>query len=491
MSNRYCIDVSFLVVAGNVRRYDNDARPGRISTAAAPHLARMLPVFGPRHAILRAQAGRMNRSLFLKMAVIGALALVLMIPVGMIGDLVAERRARSNEALSGIAEGWGKGQGVASRYLVIPYERHWTVVKRQTIDGKLHETNNSYSESKIVTVPAASIDWTVDADLSEKARGIYKARLYSARVSATGSISLPSRASQEDGSSRYKWHNPRFVLGIADPLGIRSAPGVTFGGKTYGFAPGSGDAATAAGLHAPLEGLTLGKSETVEFSFALELGGSEAFALVPQGADTSVSMRADWPHPSFQGRFLPARHEISADGFTASWKVSRFAAQGAKGEQIAVSFIEPVGLYQMLERASKYGFLFIGLTAAAFMLLELLRRLAIHPVQYALVGLALAMFFLLLTALSQHIAFACASASATAACVGLITIYLVKVLHSKFLGLAFGGALSALYAMLYALLQSEDYALLGGSLLLFGLLAAVMIATRRVDWYRLTSSAAA
>jgi inner membrane protein len=433
----------------------------------------------------------MNRSLFLKSVVIAGLALVLMIPVGMIRDLVAERQARRNEAVAGIAEGWGKRQTIASPYLVIPYERHWTVVKRQTIDGKLHETTNSFSESKILTVPVASVDWTVDAELSEKARGIYKARLYSARIAATGSISLPARASAEDGSSRYKWYNPRFVLGIADPLGIRSAAGVTFGGKTYAFAPGSGDAATATGLHAPLEGLTLGKAEKVDFSFTLELGGSEAFALAPSGTDTSVSMRADWPHPSFQGRFLPAKHEITDKGFTANWKVSRFAAQGARTEQIAVSFIEPVGLYQLLERASKYGFLFIGLTAAAFMLLELLRRLAIHPVQYALVGLALAMFFLLLTALSEHIAFAAAYAIATAACVGLITVYLVRALKSAALGLAFGGALASLYAMLYALLQSEDYALLGGALLLFGLLAAVMLATRRVDWYALALKAPA
>ncbi|TMH70101.1 MAG: cell envelope integrity protein CreD [Betaproteobacteria bacterium] len=314
----------------------------------------------------------------------------------------------------------------------------------------------------------------MDAELSEKARGIYKARLYSARLSANGSIDVPARASQEDGTSRYKWGTPKFVLGIADPLGIRAAPGVEVGGRTYAFAPGPGDAATAAGLHAPLAGLSMVKSETLEFSFTLELGGSEAFALAPLGADTALTMRADWPHPSFQGRFLPAKHEISADGFSASWKVSRFAAQGAKSEQISVSFIEPVGLYQMLERASKYGFLFIGLTAAAFMLLELLRRLAIHPVQYALVGLALAIY-----------------AIATAACVGLITIYLVRVLKSTALGLAFGAALSALYAMLYALLQSEDYALLGGSLLLFALLAAVMLATRRVDWYRLTAPAEA
>jgi inner membrane protein len=210
-------------------------------------------------------------------------------------------------------------------------------------------------------------------------------------------------------------------------------------------------------------------------------------------------MRADWPHPSFQGRFLPAAHEITSEGFRASWKISRLAAQGAAegpncafpcnrmAEQISVSLIEPVGLYQQLERTSKYGFLFIGLTFAAFLLFELLRRLAIHPVQYALVGLALAMFFLLLTALSEHIDFAAAYAIATLACVGLISIYLVWVLRSVRSALAFGGALGALYAMLYALLKAEDHSLLGGTLLLFGLLAIVMIATRRVDWYVFTA----
>src|SRR5437660_2362799 len=439
---------------------------------------------------LPAKLAVMKRSLFVKTVLMGLLALVLMIPVGMIRDLVAERQARRNEAVNGIAEGWGKRQTVASPYLAIPYERHWTVVKRQTIDGKLHETRNEHSESKLLYLPAASVEWTVDAELSEKARGIYKAHLYSARLSANGTLELPARASREDGTSRYRWGTPKFVLGIADPLGIRAASAIELGGKRYAFAPGPGDAATAAGLHAPLEGLSLGKGETLDFAFTLELGGSEAFALAPLGADTAVTMRADWPHPSFQGRFLPAKHEISERGFSASWKVSRFAAQGSKAETIAVSFIEPVGLYQMLERASKYGFLFIGLTAAAFMLLELLRRLAIHPVQYALVGLALAMFFLLLTALSAHIAFAAAYAIATTACVGLITMYLIRVLQSTTLGLAFGAALTALYAMLYALLQSEDYALLGGALLLFALLAAVMLATRRVDWYRLSSPAA-
>ena len=94
------------------------------------------------------------------------------------------------------------------------------------------------------------------------------------------------------------------------------------------------------------------------------------------------------------------------------------------------------------------------------------------------------MFFLLLTAPSEHIAFAHAYAIATAACVGLISGYLVRVLRSALAGLGFGAALAALYA----LLKAEDYSLLGGSLLLFGLLAAVMIATRRIDWYALTGN---
>jgi inner membrane protein len=442
----------------------------------------------------------MNRSLLLKTALVASLAILLMLPVQMIRGLAAERQARHNEAVSGIAEGWGKRQSLAGPYLAMPYERRWTEVKRETVDGRSRESRSERAEWQVLRVPAARLDWTIEADIGEKARGIYKARLYSARVSAAGSVSVPSRLSVEDGTSRYRWGTPRLVLGVSDPLGIRAAPEVTVGESRFPFAPTSGDSGMTGGLHALLADLPA-KSQPLEFAFTLELGGSEALSIAPLGADTSVAMRADWPHPSFQGRFLPAKHELRADGFTASWKISRFAAQGAEAancafpcsrmtHQVAVSFIEPVGLYQQLERASKYGFLFLGLTFAAFMLFELLRRLAIHPVQYTLVGLALAMFFLLLTALSEHIAFAAAYAIATAACVGVISAYLVRVLRSAAIGLAFGAALASLYAMLYALLQAEDYSLLGGSILLFALLAAVMLATRRVDWYALTASKA-
>jgi len=405
-----------------------------------------------------------------KPVVIALLALALYVPVTMIQGLVAERQARRDAAVAGIAHGWGARQTLAGPYLAVPYRG---------------------SRANVLRLPVESITWELSARASQKARGIYAARLYTVTAMARGRLRVPANFGLADAGAAIKWGVPRLVVGVTDPGGIRGVSALVIGGSEHAFASGSGDAARLReGVHVPLPGLRAAQEQTLPFSFSIELAGSQAFSLAPLGADAGVTMRSSWPHPSFAGRFLPVQHAISADGFNARWAVSRYAAPGVAGEQaLTVSFVRPVGLYRMLERASKYGFLFIGLTFAAFLLFEQLRRLAIHPVQYAFVGLALAMFFLLLTALSEHIAFGAAYAAATLACTGVVTGYLVRVLASRTAGLGFGVALAALYGLLYALLQAEDYSLLGGSLLLFVLLAAVMFGTRGVDWYRLAAPA--
>jgi inner membrane protein len=64
-----------------------------------------------------------------------------------------------------------------------------------------------------------------------------------------------------------------------------------------------------------------------------------------------------------------------------------------------------------------------------------------------------------------------------------------NVLHSRARGLGFAAMLGLLYAALYGLLMSEDNALVLGSGLLFAILAAVMVATRKVDWYQVAARA--
>jgi inner membrane protein len=113
--------------------------------------------------------------------------------------------------------------------------------------------------------------------------------------------------------------------------------------------------------------------------------------------------------------------------------------------------------------------------------------LRVHPIQYGLVGAALASFFLLLVALSEHVDFAMAYAISSAACVLLLTMYAGSILHSWKRGLGFGSGIGLLYGGLFALLHMEHGTLLVGAVLVFLVLATVMLATRRVDWYGWTS----
>jgi len=216
------------------------------------------------------------------------------------------------------------------------------------------------------------------------------------------------------------------------------------------------------------------------------------------GRDSRVELSSDWPHPSFVGEYLPASREVGGAGFSALWQTSFFATdmeqvlqacvtrndcKGLGARHFGVSFVDPVDQYLKTERAIKYALLFIGLTFAVFFLFEVLKRMAVHPMQYALVGMSLALFYLLLLSLSEHLSFVWAYTIAATACVALIGFYVSHVLHSALRGGAFAGLLALLYALLFGLLGAEDYALLLGSVLVFAVLAGFMLLTRKLDWY--------
>jgi inner membrane protein len=289
-------------------------------------------------------------------------------------------------------------------------------------------------------------------------------------------------------------------MGISDIRGIEGTSTVLLNGSPGKLLPGTGSALLGSGLHAPVASLDGDRGAHLEFAIDLLLQGTSEFHLTPVGRETRISLSSNWPHPSFTGEYLPAQHKITANGFSAEWETTFFStnleealrqcALGAScgefnGRILGVNFVDPVDQYLKSDRAVKYALLFISLTFAGFFLFEVLEKLAVHAVQYGLVGTALAVFYLLLLALSEHVRFALAYLLSASACVALIAFYLCYVLQSARRGLAFGAGLTLLYGLLYGLLSADDYALLMGSLLLFSLLAAVMVLTRRVDWLRL------
>ena len=114
------------------------------------------------------------------------------------------------------------------------------------------------------------------------------------------------------------------------------------------------------------------------------------------------------------------------------------------------------------------------------------KRLRVHPVQYLLVGAALCSFFLLLVSLSEHLAFGWSYLAAATACVLLLGYYASHMLGGLARGLPLGLGIALLYGLLYVLLQLEQTALAVGSVALFLVLTAVMVLTRKVNWYGLT-----
>jgi inner membrane protein len=294
----------------------------------------------------------------------------------------------------------------------------------------------------------------------------------------------------------FMWAQTRLRLPLNTVGSIREIEQANFAGQPVKLGPGV--PGPYQGVEAWVDLSQLQQTPGATFDFAAVIAGSRAVSMLPLGSVTTVKLNADWPHPSFQGSSLPVERSISDTGFQARWQVlelnrsyGQIWREGTVTEEmvqksaVGVSLFQPVDIYQRGERAVKYAVLFIALTFLSFFAWEQVTRNRLHPLQYLLVGLALSMFYLLLIALSEHIAFALAYVIAAAALVGLIGTYLAGALRSTWRGVIAGSVMSLVYGLLYMLVLSENYSLLLGSIILFAALAAVMLATRRVDWYRL------
>jgi inner membrane protein len=412
-----------------------------------------------------------------------------------IGSIVRERQLRRDAVVQEIAESSSGAQRLEGPILVVPYEKTVKEWKGDTASGNRHVEEREVRGQMLILPEVFRVDGTVPTE--PRRRGIYEARLYHANVRIQASFQIQPHYGVADFAS-YHFGQPSVALGITDIRGIENASKVLLNGTPLKLLAGSSSGLVGPGLHARIP-TPADSDQPARLEFAIDLGiqGTSELDFVPVGRDSQISLSSDWPSPSFNGHYLPVKHTINATGFAAQWSTSFFSTnleEAARrcGENsdcvefnsrvLGVSFIDPVDQYLKTDRAIKYAFLFISLTFAGFFLFEVLKRLAVHPIQYSLVGAALAIFYLLLLSLAEHVGFAIAYVLSSGACVTLIGFYVSGILRSARRGIVFAGSLGGLYGMLYALLSADDYALLMGSALLFGLLAVVMVLTRKVDW---------
>ena len=287
------------------------------------------------------------------------------------------------------------------------------------------------------------------------------------------------------------WDDATLAVGISAPVGIHDVEPPLISGGSRAAEPGSLLAAQPQGMHWRLRDARA-LADNGEFSIEMSLHGSAQIAFAPIGATTQAEIVSKWPHPGFIG-MMPTQRTINADGFDARWSVSSlsrsypqvFAQSNSppslSDANLGVRLVQPVFLYSLNDRAVKYAVLFITLTFVTLLVFELVTEARVHYVQYALIGAALTMFYLLLLALSEHVGFGWAYAIAAATVVLMITTYVAAALGRWRRSVLVGAMQAVTYAVLYVILQLEDYALITGTVALLVALGALMYFTRTLS----------
>jgi inner membrane protein len=443
-----------------------------------------------------------------KLALTIVVAMVLTIPLFSIYLLNYDRQSQMREATVSITGGWGDKQAMNGPLLVIPYRASAT----ETVVENGQSVTRSRDVMRELTLAPEVAELSTDLSPKVRKRSIYEAVVYDARVSGKARFAFPPDLARTGvDPSQMDLARAELRFGLSDPRGLGANPLVNASGKPLRMQPGGGSGG-GRGFFAWVDATGL-PSQPLVVDFAYEFRGNASLSLEPQAGDTRWTVHSTWPSPSFTGDFLPEHPPVTEKGFDAAYRIGNLAlgrslvstsdagaaaappepvtadqgiaraANDAGSAQTAqIDLIQPVDLYSQVNRAVKYGFLFIGFTFLALLMFDVIGGVRVSAVEYLLMGAALVLFFVLLLAFAEVIGFTPAYILASASIAGLNTAYSAAVLGSWRRAGFIGGLLAGLYAVLYILLSLEAFSLLIGSLLLFAALAGVMYATRRIDW---------
>ncbi|HWU76324.1 MAG TPA: cell envelope integrity protein CreD [Rhodanobacter sp.] len=430
--------------------------------------------------------GSWTQTVTAKVLGVGILALLMTIPLLQVSGLVRERQQLRQQAIAQIAQGWGGNEVLGGPVLVVPTMRQVSAGENQPYQLK------AGSESML----ADSLKMDVAMAVQTRSYGIYNAPVFVATVKLDARFNPQDLAQFEhDSSATWQAGKAELRLPIGDLRGLQEVTDLRINGKPARFESSTTRLGLWPNVVVPIDLAALA-GQPINVQIGLKLAGTQALQLLPLARSTEVNMRAPWQDPSFVGAALPLEHRVDAGGFSARWHLldlNRSYGQhwtdadnmsaALDASTFGVQLYQPVDVYQRNVRAGKYGLLFIAMTFVAFFLFEVLKRLRVHPVQYLLVGAALATFYVVLLALSEQIGFGPAYALAATALVLIVGGYATAVLHARRAGVLLGGVLGLIYAMLYGLIAAEQYALLIGALVLLAMVALMMYLTRRIDWY--------
>jgi inner membrane protein creD len=377
-----------------------------------------------------------------KIVLLALQAIVLMIAAAVVWGMVESRESTNDRVTDRIASEWGG---------------------KVKIDGPVA---NLVGDS--VFTPLIPQGYTAEATVKSENlhRSIYECEVFKAHVRLSSRYCVDSVASPGDEI---------LVTVDLNTAHISNLTPLTVGGKTYSWN------VTESGINASIPFSELADAElNTEF----DIRGSGSIEFKPLCTDSKIMVEGEATNPSFMGRVSPDRRDVWNRKFSASWDNAGARTPSWDEDDngyIGTEFLVGVSRYQKVSRSIKYAFIIILLTYVTVIFTEITMRHPIPMFNYFLIGAALILFYCLLLALSEHLSFGWAYLVAMAMTVGLITIYMWRMLKSRKVGLVMGSILTVIYTSCYIMLCVSSYALLMGSLLLFCALAGLMYGSLRIN----------
>ena len=369
--------------------------------------------------------------LALKAFIVAGLAVIILLALFAISSTIDSRQSYRDDAARSIAESYASSQTIIGPVLVRPF----TVTSHATEEDEK-------GVKRVVEHKREGVSWSFPKQLdiagklvpSEHRHGLYKVPTYELDSHIAGTVEVADALLQQGETAQgVVYSAPYLAVAVSDVRGIVGTPAVTVDGQPAQMYQGVPQAAAwKPNLQIPVRVPAEGLHGRLTFALDVTLAGTERLNIAPVGDSNHIELTSTWPSPLFAGRFLPHNLAVGSGGFKAAWDLSSLAS--ATQEQMVshserldlldVDLITPIDPYKLSDRAVKYGILFVIVTFGGFFIFEVMKHLPIHPVQYLLIGLGLAIFFLLLISFSEHMAFGAAYLLASAGCIGLLTFYL-------------------------------------------------------------------
>src|SRR5215813_12504081 len=268
-----------------------------------PPLPVSQPSFGKRHSTI------------IKLLGVGALVLLLLIPLTMITGVLKERLQRRNEAVADITSSWGSEQNVIGPVLGIPYQYKFKAVKEVPApDGKMERREVEETGTANAYFLPETLNVTGNVQTQMLHRGIYNAVVYRAQTVLSGKFVPPDFGPLKIDLKDVQWKDAFVTVAINDLRGAREAIVLDWSGTQHPMLPGSQVPGYTTGATA-----SLGNDQPIagegQFSIPLDFNGSEGIFFAPFGVQNEATLKSNWADPGFRGAFLPAERLVRADGF--------------------------------------------------------------------------------------------------------------------------------------------------------------------------------